>query len=368
MTSPSLFEIPLHQTDAWMRALATCAPYDFYHLPAYHLMAEQDGEGTARLLVFTEEPYTIVFPLLLRPINDSPDQQPWCDAASVYGYVGPLASSPSIPEPVIQRFQSALLAWCLQHRIVTILCRLNPLLPQRPILAGLGELRRSESISINLTLSPEDQQAQYRRSLKFTIHKLRRSSLTVVHDESLQYLPDFIAIYTETMRRVHATDRYFHDENYFRRLSEALGPALSLFVCLQDGKPICGGLFVHCQGILQFHLGGTLNSALPLAPMKLLLDEVRTWASSHALRALHLGGGTRAYDPNDSVLHFKRAFTHSRDEFAVWRWVVLPTPYAALCAHHANRLRTQNLQPSNPDFFPPYRCPGVPVIAAPGNA
>ena len=46
-----------------------CAPYDFYHLPAYHDMAEDADEGAPRLFVYTEGDHVIAIPFLLRPIR-----------------------------------------------------------------------------------------------------------------------------------------------------------------------------------------------------------------------------------------------------------------------------------------------------------
>jgi hypothetical protein len=122
-------------------------------------------------------------------------------------------------------------------------------------------------------------------------------------------------------------------------------------MCLDRGVPICGGLFVACHGILQYHLGGTLNAALDLAPMKLLLDEVRAWGAAQGLRVMHLGGGATA-NPDDPLLYFKRGFSDRRHQFSSWRWIVSPHKYALLCSAAASRTT---------DYFPAYRDPAVPV-------
>src|SRR6266516_3288621 len=88
----------LHTTDndQWMELLTRSCQYDFYHLPNYHALAERQGEGTARLFVYTEGQYSIALPLLLRTVQDTPGLEQvgadWKDAASVYGYAGPIAS------------------------------------------------------------------------------------------------------------------------------------------------------------------------------------------------------------------------------------------------------------------------------------
>ena len=342
---PTLRELTLQQPGEWMHALESCAPYDFYHLPQYHAMAEQAGEGAPRLFVYTEGPHTIALPLLLRNV----DGTDWRDATSVYGYPGPLASSDAIPATVVENFQAAMLDRLRSDRVVTVFSRLHPLLAQRPLLEGLGSFHTSETVSIDLTLPRDEQRARYRRSFKEAINRLRRAGLTVVHDTAGMYFPDFVRIYTETMRRVNAADRYFFPPSYFESLRTALGSRMALFMCLQDGVPVCGGLFVACNGILQYHLGGTLDAALALAPMKLVMDEVRLWGNQQGLRVMHLGGGTTA-DPEDPLLYFKRGFSDRRHQFAAWRWVVAPDVYRVLCSA-VSAVRT--------DYFPAYRCPAA---------
>src|SRR5262249_60430227 len=97
-------------------------------------------------------------------------------------------------------------------------------------------------------------------------------------------IDDLVRIHPDTTPRVGAAERYFFPRSYFAGLRSVLGSRLPLFVCLRDGEAVCGGLFVACHGILQYHLGGTLDSALRSAPMKLLIDEVRLWAAAQGLR------------------------------------------------------------------------------------
>ena len=338
----------------WMQTLDRCAPYDFYHLPEYHVVAEENGEGTGCLFVFEEGAYTIALPLLLRDIEAN------CkDATSVYGYAGPVGSHTAIPDAVIGNFQSALTRQLRDLDVVTVFSRLHPLLAQRKLLAGLGQFQLSSTVSIDLTLDPAVQHAKFRRDHKAGIKKLRSLGLTVVDDVEGHYLDDFIRIYLETMQRVDARDWYFFSPTYFHRLWETLGPRVHLFVCLQNGRALCAGLFIVCHGIIQYHLSGTLNEALKLAPMKLLVDEVRLWGTSQGQRALHLGGGTTA-DPADSLLHYKMGFSDTAHEFATWRWILSQEVHDRLCEAKAEGNQRQGLRIADANFFPEYRGPTIP--------
>jgi hypothetical protein len=361
MTHVEVFTV--RQVGGWMSALEQCAPYDFHHLPAYHALAEEQGEGAARLFLYSEGAYRIALPLLLRDLDGlwpGPSPAAGCrDATSVYGYAGPVCSHPGIPDAVVCRFQTALRGWLGDLRVVNVFSRLHALLPQRALLAGLGEFAVSRTVSIDLTLPPTVQRSAIRRSFREAINRLRRNGLTCVEDADGSYLEEFCRIYHETMRRVGAAERYFFPLSYFERLREGLGSRLHLFVCLRAGKAVCAGLFVACHGILQYHLGGTLDDALNLAPMKLLIDEVRLWATGQGLRVLHLGGGTTA-SPEDPLLFFKQGFSDRSHEFAAWRWVVVPEVHQRLCEEKVRWNEQHGLRPTVPHFFPAYRCPCVP--------
>ena len=69
----------------------------------------------------------------------------WSDTAARIckraGYAGPICSSWDVPDTVIQNFQAALLRQLRDLQVVSVFSRLHPLFPQRPLLAGLGDVR-----------------------------------------------------------------------------------------------------------------------------------------------------------------------------------------------------------------------------------
>ncbi len=359
---PRCAVIGAHEDAAWLDVLAQTAQHDFYHLPHYHRVEEARGEGTAQLFAYREGEYVIALPLLLRPV-DAATPDGWKDATSVYGYGGTVASHAKLPEPVVQNFHAALLDALAERRVVAAFSRLHPLLPQRDQLAGLGECRtHAQTVSVDLTLPPEVQRAQYRGSNKTRINRLQREGVVCVRDEAQRHLPEFISIYHETMRRVAADGLYFFGDDYFTRLAGELGERLQLFVAFVGETVAAAGLFVICDGIIQYHLGGTRDAFLNLSPMTLLFHTVRLWGTETGARVLHLGGGVGSR--NDSLFHFKAGFSDCRHDFATWRWIVVPEVYRELCDARRRRDERDNLAAVSADFFPAYRCPAVPAVVA----
>ena len=210
-------------------------------------------------LRITTAAYTIALPLLLRPVEASGGEA-WSDATSVYGYAGPLASHAGMPASVVRSFQKGLTDALVARRIVTVFSRLHPLIPQRGMLAALGECRpEGETVSIDLTRSPEEQWARYRPSIRARIGKLRRAGLVGQRDRDKRHLAEFADIYHQTMRRVKAHRSYLFETEYFTRLASGLGEALELFVVTLDGAVVAGGLFTICGEIVQYHLGGDVR-------------------------------------------------------------------------------------------------------------
>jgi len=355
------------QEAEWRAALGGESRHDYYHLPQYHALAGRPGVGEARCLVYAEGPYTVALPLVLRPLEEAVpgangSAAGWTDATSVYGYPGPVASHDDVPAEVLARFRAAVRDRMTQLRVVAVFSRLNPLLPQHHLLAGLGECKvLSQTVSIDLTLPPEVQRARYRKTQKQALNRLRRAGLTCELDPAGTHLGEFVWLYHDSMRRLRAAEAYFFPDGHFERLFTTLRPHTNLFVCRYQGRMICAGLFLRCGGILQYHLCGTHPEYVDLGPTKLLIDEARLWGTAQGLRVLHLGGGTTARS-DDSLMHFKIGFSDRRHDFAVWRCVLMPEVYQRLCRERARWLEGNGLRSASAEYFPAYRCPAVPAV------
>jgi hypothetical protein len=338
----------------WGRLLDRAAARDAYHLPGYHALAEERGEGEARLAAYLEDDGEgfAALPLLLRPVPDAADGLR--DATSVYGYAGPFASASPLPPGTARRFREALGRELEARGVVAVFARLHPLMEQAPLLEGLGEVRASgTTVSIDLALPPELQTARYSSNHRRNLDRLRKSGYASHVDHGFEHLDAFVEIYHENMSRVGASGYYFFDRAYFAGLRARLGGRLSLIVCRHSGGgggEVAGGaLFFEEGGIVQYHLGAVATAHLPMAPLKQLLDEARRAFAARGASVLHLGGGRGGAE--DSLFRFKAGFSDRRHAFATWRWVVRPEAYERLCA--AQRAAGGPEPPAG--FFPAYR-------------
>lgn len=161
------------------------------------------------------------------------------------------------------------------------------------------------------------------------------------------------------MLRLGAAPHYFFDHDYFAQLAGLRGSYVHLFTCWLNGEVIAAGLFLACQGIIQYHLGATRAEFVKLAPMKLILDTVRKWGTESGMHVFHLGGGLGAQE--DSLFRFKAGFSDRRHPYATWRWILHQTQYNAMTATKAKWNAEHRVRSTSADHFPQYRCRTSPV-------
>jgi len=339
------------ESDRWNEALEEMCEFDFHHLPSYHRLAEMRGEGRAVMIVYRGGDCLISFPLLLRPIDTPLGAAGYMDATSVHGYAGPLASVADLPQRTARRFTDILNDFFASHNVVTAFTRLHPLFDQSPLLKCQGEIGQiGVTLSMDLTRPPSEQYAQFRRSHRYEIERLRKLGFTC-GEVGKEHLDDFARIYTQTMLDLHADEFYLYDRAYFDYLMGEMSGVVHLFICRDGDEVACVGLFATCRGIIQYHLAGTAAGYRKLAPMKLMLDTVRLWGNDLGAKTLHLGGGVGAR--RDRLYQFKMGFGSREHPYMTWRHVVNPKVYEAL-REEARKIAGIEL---DNNYFPAYRHP-----------
>ena len=334
--------------DGWKRSLLRAGGYDFYHTYDYHQLAATP-ESRPVLFEFESAAATILLPLLIN--SGALGNTGFVDAGSVYGYAGPVCTSPSPPSDDLVRFGHELREALLELGVISVFSRLHPLLENASLLRGCGLQREAgRTVSINLLDSPEQQWRGFRDNHRRDIRKLRKAGVSCAASREPRDLDAFIRMYEATMTRRSAAAHYFFPREYFEQMVTAEDFDCRLFVCSQDGALLSGALFCICNGIVQYHLGATSEEFIGMASTKLMFDEVRMWGIAQGYRVLHLGGGLG--DADDSLFRFKQGFSRSTHDFMVWNWIIDQRKYdelAALSGHDGSH--------DAAGFFPVYRSP-----------
>ncbi|MBD1427733.1 lipid II:glycine glycyltransferase FemX [Sphingobacterium arenae] len=337
------FEILDVGNPRWEELINASYIYDFHHTPFYHRI---DNSYKSLLFVGQDKTDFVAIPLVLRPIEGTE----LFDLTSVYGYCGPISNRLdfSFSDGFLAFFKDKFDAYCLKNNIVSAFSRLHALIDQHTVFAGFGDVQLlNKTISIDLTLSLEEQRKQYRKSNKSEINQLRKKGFVVEEAKSSGDIEQFVDIYYETMRRVDASPYYYFTKEYFNEFLDNSQFKSKLLVAKYDGQIVAGAIFTMTDKIMQYHLAGTTEDFIRLTPMKLVLDEARLLGNELGLEYLHLGGGVGGSD-EDSLFRFKSGFSKDFKQFAVWKYIVDPVKYGML-------VEQNNVKDKESCFFPLYR-------------
>ncbi len=353
--------IPAKNKEEWINALKCCGVFDTYHLPEYHLLAMEQAEGDPYLFFFQYNDQFAAIPFLLRPISelDGLEGYQYMDATSVYGYPGIVTSLKECDRGIdyfLSHFQDALLRSFRQLRVVTFFSRLSPLIPTDWLFRGIAEVKLlSMTVAIDLTNSEEDQLKGMTKGHRYDIRKAKGMGINAWLDKSFEHIEDFVEMYKKTMTRTDALDYYHFQNEYFIKLKEYLGNSLKLFVAEKDGVIISASLFLVTGNIVQYHLSGTPTEYLKLSGAKIIIDEVRKWATADGYSWLHLGGGFGSKE--DSLFRFKAGFSKLRFPFKIVRLILEPTIYTELVRKRIEWESKNGFNSLMEDYFPEYRKP-----------
>jgi hypothetical protein len=342
-------------SELWAAALSELR-HDFYHLPQYVRLGVSLYEGgRPRAFIARDADGLILVPLILRPIEIGNSELSLFDAISPYGYASPIiAVRPGCDEnQFLSRAINALIECMLKEKVVSVFCRLHPLLelPHEP-LAGRGVVvEHGPTVYCDLQRSSAQHWQETRATVRRQLRRVQSEGFTAEEDLAWQHYDAFQEVYTATMRRVGASEWYFFDRDHFAELRSALADRMHLIVVRLGELVVCSGLFAETCGIVQYHLAGTRDGFEKSDASKLLIHFARQWGKERGNDVLHLGGGVGA--AHDSLLHFKSGFSKLRSAFHTWRLIVNEPAYRELVAQ--NRAQAAIVDEAPSGFFPEYR-------------
>jgi len=327
----------------WDSFLDNVDSYDFYHTYDYHELSIKPDEECV-LITFTENDTIVGLPFIVRPIPDCE----YKDMTSVYGYAGPVSKNLNEHFDNL-KFSQAFNTYLQDQNIISVFSRLNPFINfQHHVLREIGEIKFIGNIvNIDLMKPLDNQRQNYQRRIKSQINKARRLC-TIRKATTKEDVLKFIEIYLENMDRVEARSSYYFKEDYFFKFleSDSLQTDLLLATLNETNEIIAGVMFIKTNNIVQYHLSGSKEEYLDLAPVKLLIDEMRICATQADYKYFNLGGGYGSQ--NDSLLRFKLSFSKELVDFHVWKHIVNQKVYDDLtCSKKTTEI----------DYFPKYRQP-----------
>jgi hypothetical protein len=282
-----------------------------------------EAEGVTHTLRIRHADGELLVPLILGEIPG----ETLSDAVSPYGYPGASASASASPlNPASIDFSSTgLVSLFLRHR-----------LGAEPPLAGATERNIVQIADPGL---PRKSRMSDRQQIRKNLRQGYELAIVEGPAATPAQRSGFLQAYEQTMRRAHASERYFFSAEYFERILAS--PRSWLATALDpDGTLAAGSVAVRSDAMIHYYLSGTADSHLRDSPMKNIVSALTDLAGELGL-PLNLGGGL---SPGDRLEEFKRGFANREEPWYTSEVVCDAASYARLSAG------------SDGDaFFPAYR-------------
>ncbi|VEI57212.1 methicillin resistance protein [Pasteurella multocida] len=322
--------------------------FDIYHMSGWIKSSELIDKGEAKGLIISMDDKKLLFPLIIRKIDDI-----YWDITSTYGYSGVLHSD-NLTEDEINYMLNETINYLKSQNCVSWFIRLHPIL-NKNWQSQVGHIiEHGPTLSSDLTKTEEEHwsetQVRHRRGIKRALNEGCTIKVEKLTKENIEIFYD---IYEETMRTLGASDFYFFSKAYYFSLANLLEKNIILITAFNSSnKPIASSIYTLCEktGIMQHHLGGTLDDYRYLQPSKLITHEARSWGRKNHYKVLHFGGGLGA--KKDSLYEYKKGFSSNEHLFRSQRIIINNDIYQKLCCEKGfSELNIKDVT----QFFPLYR-------------
>jgi sugar O-acyltransferase (sialic acid O-acetyltransferase NeuD family) len=327
----------------WAEIVSKSINYDFYHTQSYHLLELK--KKPILFVAFIDQDF-IAIPVLIREIKNTSH----VDGTSAYGYCGPISNIDfeKLSKELITYFQTQLLSYFKKGAFVSAFSRLNPIFSNGAVFKNFGDLVNvNQTVIIDTSVSEELQKKRYRKSVAYDIKQLRKSNITIFEATKESDIDTFKVIYKSTMKKVAASFEYYLSDPYFNDFLNAKDFEKIILLAKQNDVINAGAVFTITNGVMQYHLSGTLEYEGKYSPMKLIIDEARILATKRKCNYLHLGGGFGGSD-KDSLFQFKSGFSDLRCNYQSWNLIVDQKKYKELTLLNKSCINDSG-------FFPLYR-------------
>jgi Acetyltransferase (GNAT) domain len=321
--------IPASDRESWKNALALVGEVDATCLPDYHLAYSlRVPDSTALLWHFSLDDQHLVYPFLMSPVTLGGVATGHHDISSVYGYTGPLATTTD--SGFLRHAWKAFDEYAVEQRVIAEFIRFSPFNrneylahPEVLVLAN-RELAVSE---LPATVN------EFHESLNpKTRNMLRRAARAGLHAQELElaaHLPEFRALYAQTMRRNGAPEFFHYDDAYWAHMLALTPNSMRLFGTFSGGKLVAASIGIAQGQSGLYHLGASLVEHAKLGASNLSLYAMSCAMLASGVTFLNMTGGRTVAD-NDPLLLFKKNNANGLATFHIGKRVIDAPAYNTL--------------------------------------
>ena len=318
----------LEQAEQWDAIVRSFKKYDTYWLSGYVKAFKIHGDGEP-LLFFYESATT-------RGINVVMKR----DVAKDVHFTGKLPEGGEA-ENVFRTYES----WCVKNGIISEFVRFHPMVKNHESCTNFYDvIQLGEVVHMDLE-SPELIWNNITSKNRNHIRKAIKSDVKVYSGRYPEIFETFREVYNATMDKDSADKYYYFEPEFYNSILNDLPQNAQIFYAVKDGVVIVASIILSANGMMNYHLTGSLREYSSLAGSNLLIHEIALWGSAHGYKTLYLGGGVGS--GADSLFEFKRAFYKGDlNHFYIGKKV--------FCQYKYDNLLSER-EPFESGFFPKYR-------------
>ena len=313
-------------------------------MPSYMSCWESEYLWEANAAFYGNEDNYIIYPFFKKE-NRLPfiDIENTFDIISPEYYCGILNKSAN---KKMKDFLDVFHSWCIENNIITEFSKLHPFIPSL-----LPTIKLYNIVWLNLT-----NKLNFEKRCRNAITRAKKENIEVYCSDKKSDLKDFHLLYTKTMKRLNASEKYFNPKQLFNNFISMMKNNSMLYVAKHDNKMIAAALFFHGYGFFHYFRACSDNDYLWMNPNNLVLSEAIDWAKNNGYKTFILGGGNpgQSHDMNDSLFKFKASF--SKKTMPVFGYTKIHNDklYKIFCEKKANYSAINNLTNNN-KYFPEYQ-------------
>lgn len=314
---------------------------------------EKHSGYRAYLFILNTADSQIAHPFFRRPVKELPfinmNMTAYADAITP-DYTGPITVFGDDSLVWKHHFDEAFSRFCLGEGIVTEFAHLHPWDARTDLLDAASVKYDREIVFVNLELSED---AIWNDSFSYAcrknIKRAQREEVQTFVAKTEADIRDFYRIYTDTMARNNALDKYYFSLDYFLGFFETMSLNAHFVLAEHQEKRVAATLYLHDEENVYSYLGGADHNAQRVRPTNAIIYDTILWAKQQGKKRLILGGG---YKADDGIFRFKSSFSNLTKSFHTYKRIYLPTEYMLLCqkwtSHYGKDITATG-------YFPPYR-------------
>lgn len=336
----------LEEREKWDQIVRSFKQYDTYWLSGYVKGFQIHGDGEPLLLLYEDQETRGINVVMKRDVARDPHFQGrisegrYFDFATPYGYGGWLIEGEETGS-LFRDYEK----WCVKNGIISEFVRFHPVVKNHiPCGTFYEVVQLGEVVHMDLG-SPELIWENIISKNRNVIRKAIKNDVRIYNGRYPEIYETFRRIYNSTMDKDDAEAYYYFEPELYTSLLEDLPQNSQVFYAVKDGVVIAASVILTANGMMDYHLSGSLREYSSLAATNLLLYQAALWGAENGCKSFYLGGGVGSGE--DSLFKFKRAFYKGElNHFFIGRKTYIQDRYDELLAMRA---------PSDSGFFPKYR-------------